>query len=394
MENRLANKKIIISGGGTGGHVFPAIAIADALRQQLDNPEILFVGAKGRMEMDKVPEAGYKIIGLQIEGFKRKLSLANIKVILKLLGSLRAAGKILREFSPDVVVGVGGYASGPVLRKAAGMGIPTLIQEQNSYAGVTNRLLAKRALKICVAYEGMERYFPADKLVIAGNPVRNEIRKLGRAEGAEGNPSGEEVSQSEPAAASGERSAARAFLGIESDADVLLILGGSLGARTINQAVEKGIDLLLDSGLVVIWQCGKYYYEDLMAATKDLPGDSIMLKDFISRMDQAYLAADAIIARAGALTISELCLVGKPAILVPSPNVAEDHQTKNAESLSGKSAAIYIPDAEAGERMIPEALDLLKDRERMQKLSTNIAGLAISDSAERIANEVIELMQT
>jgi UDP-N-acetylglucosamine--N-acetylmuramyl-(pentapeptide) pyrophosphoryl-undecaprenol N-acetylglucosamine transferase len=394
MENRLANKKIIISGGGTGGHVFPAIAIADALRQQLDNPEILFVGAKGRMEMDKVPEAGYNIIGLKIEGFKRKLSLANIKVILKLIGSLRAAGKILREFSPDVVVGVGGYASGPVLRRAAGMGIPTLIQEQNSYAGVTNRLLAKKALKICVAYEGMEKYFPADKLVIAGNPVRNEIRKLGRARGAEGNPSGQEVSHSEPAAVSGERSAARAYLGIESDADVILVLGGSLGARTINQAVEKGIDLLLDSGLVVIWQCGKYYYEDLMAATKDLTGDRIMLKDFISRMDLAYLAADAIIARAGALTISELCLVGKPAILVPSPNVAEDHQTKNAESLSGKSAAIYIPDAEAGERMIPEALDLLKDRERMQKLSTNIAGLAISDSAERIANEVIELMQT
>ncbi|MFC2080978.1 undecaprenyldiphospho-muramoylpentapeptide beta-N-acetylglucosaminyltransferase [Bacteroidota bacterium] len=366
------NKKIIISGGGTGGHVFPAIAIADALRLQLIDPDILFVGARGRMEMEKVPESGYTIIGLPIEGFRRKLSLGNLKVIYKLLASLVKAGKLIRKFSPDVVVGVGGYASAPVLRKAARMGIPTLIQEQNSYAGVTNRLLAKKSHKICVAYEGMERYFPASKLVMAGNPVRKEIREL---------------------SARGNRTEARLEFGLNDDSSVLLILGGSLGARSINQAVLSGLELIFKSGIRVIWQCGKYYYEDAKKSLGDTGNKSIVLHDFIRKMDQAYLAADAIISRAGAITISELCHIGKPAILVPSPNVAEDHQTKNAQSLADKSAAICIRDQEAGEKLIPAALSLLKDPEQMRMLSINIAGLAIDDSASLIAAEVIGIMK-
>jgi UDP-N-acetylglucosamine--N-acetylmuramyl-(pentapeptide) pyrophosphoryl-undecaprenol N-acetylglucosamine transferase len=373
MQQKAAHKKIIISGGGTGGHVFPAIAIADALCLELRDPEILFVGAKGRMEMEKVPDAGYRIVGLPVEGFRRKLSLANLRVIVKLVSSLNMAGKIIREFSPDAVVGVGGYVSGPVLRKAAGMGIPTLIQEQNSFAGVTNRLLAKKVRKICVAYEGMEKYFPAGKLVLAGNPVRREIREL---------------------AGKGDCSEARAALGIDPAATVLLVLGGSLGARSINRAVAGGLKLIIDSGITLIWQCGKYYFEEARQSLRGIPSGRIILKDFISRMDQAYLAADAIIARAGAITISELCHVGKPVILVPSPNVAEDHQTKNAEALAIRSAAILIPDPEASERMIPEALELLGDRSRMNKLSGNISGLAIDDSAGRIAREVIEIMST
>lgn len=352
--------------------MFPAIAIADALRLQLSDPEILFVGARGRMEMEKVPEAGYSIIGLPVEGFRRKLSLANLKVICKLLTSLFMAGKLIKKFSPDVVVGVGGYASGAVLRKASGMGIPTLIQEQNSYAGVTNRLLAKKAGKICVAYEGMGKYFPADKLVITGNPVRKEIRELSH---------------------KGNRAEARSAFGLEQDSTVLLVLGGSLGARSINQAVLGGLNLILESGIRLIWQCGKYYYQEAKRSLEEMTGNRIVLHDFITRMDQAYLAADAIIARAGAITISELCHVGKPAILIPSPNVAEDHQTKNAKALAGKSAAICIPDHEAGKKMIPAAFDLLKDPGRMRDLSENIAMLAIDDSAGLIAAEVIGIMK-
>jgi UDP-N-acetylglucosamine--N-acetylmuramyl-(pentapeptide) pyrophosphoryl-undecaprenol N-acetylglucosamine transferase len=364
-----ANKKIIISGGGTGGHVFPAIAIADALCRQLDQPDILFVGARGRMEMDKVPQAGYKILGLPVEGFRRKLSLANLGVLVKLYTSLRMASRIVKDFSPDVVVGVGGYASGPVLRKAARMGIPTLIQEQNSYAGLTNRLLAKKALKICVAYEGMDKYFPAAKLVLTGNPVRKEIFQPG---------SGED---------------AYAHFGIPGQAKVLLILGGSLGARTINRAVLGKLDLIQKSGFTVLWQCGKYYYEEVKRSLEGVAADRIILKDFIERMDLAYQAADAIIARAGAITISELCLVGKAAILVPSPNVAEDHQTKNAKALADREAAIHIPDSEAEERMIPEARDLLADEESRAKLSLAIAEMAIENSADRIAEELIGIMK-
>ncbi len=377
MAKQQANKKVIISGGGTGGHVFPAIAIADALCRQLTNPDILFVGANGRMEMEKVPEAGYSIIGLPVEGFRRKLSLSNLKVILNLLKSLRMAQRIIRKFSPDVVVGVGGYASGPVLRKAAGMGIPTLIQEQNSYAGVTNRLLAKKAKKICVAYEGMENYFPAEKLILAGNPVRKEILEI---HSSDKSPSSKDSAQN-----------AKSFFGFNDNARVLLILGGSLGARTINQAVLGELERIKESGVLVLWQCGKYYHEEVKKSLEGA-GENIVLKDFIQRMDLAYMAADVIIARAGAITISELCLVGKASILVPSPNVAEDHQTKNAKALSSQSAAIYIPDKEAVKRMIPEALDLLGDDKRQEILSKNITGMAIEDSADRIAKEVIGIM--
>ncbi len=389
MNKQREHKKIIISGGGTGGHVFPAIAIADALGRLLPEADILFVGAKGRMEMERVPQAGYKIIGLPVEGFRRKLSLGNLKVVLRLLASLRQAGRIIREFVPDAVVGVGGYASGPVLRKAAGMGIPTLIQEQNSYAGVTNRLLAKKARKICVAYEGMEKYFPADKIVLAGNPIRAEIRDLS---GKRDLPGGKDLSGMEDRAGRGDRNGARSAFGIDNDSGVLLILGGSLGARSINEAVLGNLEQVLESGVRIIWQCGQYYYEEARNSLTNVPPGRILLKAFIADMDRAYLAADAIVARAGAITISELCHAGKPAILIPSPNVAEDHQTKNAQSLSSRSAAILIPDAEAGEKMISTALALLKDDSRMKELSENISKLAIRDSADRIAREVIGIM--
>ncbi len=322
--------------------------------------------------MESVPRAGYKIIGLPVEGFHRRLSLANFRVLFRLLVSLNRAGKILRQFSPDAVVGVGGYASGPLLRKAASMGIPTLIQEQNSYAGVTNRLLAKRAGRICVAYEGMEKYFPAQKLVLTGNPVREEIRELRR---------------------SGNRPEARAAFKIDRDASVLLVLGGSLGARGINDAVIGKLDRILDSGVKLLWQCGTYYFEEIRHSLRAVQGGSILLHAFIQNMGQAYLASDVIIARAGAITISELSHAGRPAILIPSPNVAEDHQTKNAQSLAERSAALLIPDSEAGERMIPEALELLGDEARRNTLSENISKLAIGDSASRIAREVIDIMQ-
>ena len=338
------HKRIIISGGGTGGHVFPAIAIADALRNELEDPRILFIGARGRMEMEKVPQAGYEIIGLPVEGFRRKLSLGNIRVVVKLLVSLHKAGKLIREFKPDAVVGVGGYASGPVLRKAAGMGIPTVLQEQNSYAGITNRLLAKKARKICVAYEGMEKYFPAGKIVLTGNPVRREIRELDR---------------------SGDNAAARKAFQLDSRSKVLLVLGGSLGARTINDAVRNGLDMILQQAdISLIWQCGKSYYEEAGDFVAGHSGERIILRDFISRMDLAYQVADVIVARAGAITISELCHVAKPVILVPSPNVAEDHQTKNAQHLVKRSAALYIPDNEAVGSMMKQAVQLLGNEDQ------------------------------
>jgi UDP-N-acetylglucosamine--N-acetylmuramyl-(pentapeptide) pyrophosphoryl-undecaprenol N-acetylglucosamine transferase len=367
------HKRIIISGGGTGGHVFPAIAIADALRTELEDPRILFVGARGRMEMEKVPEAGYEIIGLPVEGFRRKLSLRNIRVVVKLLASIRKSGKLIREFKPDAVVGVGGYASGPVLRKAAVMGIPTLLQEQNSYAGVTNRLLAKKARKICVAYEGMEKYFPVRKIVLTGNPVRREIREMGRA---------------------GDSSTAREAFQLDSGSKVLLVLGGSLGARTINDAVKHGLDLILQQpGISLIWQCGRFYYNEAREFIAGHSGKRIILRDFISRMDLAYLVADTIIARAGAITISELCHAAKPVILVPSPNVAEDHQTKNAQHLVERSAALYIPDNEARESMMRQAVELLGNEDQKRELSRNIVKLALPDSAGIIAREIVSMLK-
>ena len=363
--------KIIISGGGTGGHVFPAISIADELRARLNNPDILFVGAKDRMEMEKVPEAGYPIIGLPVEGFRRSVSFSNIKVVMKLFASLKIAGKIIREFKPDVVVGVGGYASGPVLRSAARKGIPTLIQEQNSYAGLTNRLLGKRAGRICVAYEGMEKYFPKDKIVLSGNPVRKSIRNFSSA---------------------GSRKEARKEFGLDEKGKIVLVIGGSLGAGSINRAVMAGMQRFKESGVKMIWQCGKYYFSEAEESLAGVPPGRVVLCQFIQRIDLAYQAADLIVARAGAITISELSHVGKPVILIPSPNVAEDHQTKNALAMVKEGAALYIPDNEAVSLMITTALDLLEDEKKQAGLSTRIQSLAIPDSAARIADEIISLM--
>ncbi len=367
------NKRFIISGGGTGGHVFPAIAIADALCSELEDPRILFVGARGRMEMEKVPQAGYEIIGLPVEGFRRELSLGNLRVVIRLIISMRMAGKVIREFKPDAVVGVGGYASAPVLMKAARMGIPALLQEQNSYAGITNRLLAKKARKICVAYEGMEKYFPRGKIILSGNPVRREIRQLVQA---------------------GDNTTARKAFQLDSQARVLLVLGGSLGARTLNESVRNGLDLILGQPDVsLIWQCGTSYYNEARECISGLSAGRIILRDFISRMDLAYLAADVIVSRAGAITISELCHAAKPVILVPSPNVAEDHQTKNALYLVRHSAALYMPDNEAVDRMIRQALELLGNEAHRRELSHNIAKLALPDSAAVIAREVVAMLE-
>jgi len=368
--NRQRHKKIIISGGGTGGHIFPAISVANALRRIDAGTEILFVGALGRMEMEKVPEAGYRIIGLPVEGFKRKLTLKNINVLLKFFRSLRMAKKILGEFGPDVVVGVGGYASGPVLRQAGLMGIPTLIQEQNSYAGVTNKLLARKASVICVAYEGMAKYFPGDKIIMTGNPVRQNLDNLQNL-----------------------KKEAISFFNLRSDQPVVLVLGGSLGAGSINHSLTENIAKLGNSGCQWLWQTGKYYYENVNERVSLSGFDNIVVNDFINRMDYAFAAADIIVSRAGAGTISELCLVGKPVILVPSPNVAEDHQTRNALALSQKGAAVLIPDSLAAESLADEAIKLISDLNKRNLLSGNISKLAERNADIRIAEEVIRLAE-
>ncbi|MDI3526185.1 MAG: UDP-N-acetylglucosamine--N-acetylmuramyl-(pentapeptide) pyrophosphoryl-undecaprenol [Tenuifilum sp.] len=368
MENN--QLRIIISGGGTGGHIFPAISIANAIREIRPDADILFAGAEGRMEMEKVPQAGYKIVGLPVAGFSRSLTPKNLIVVLKLMKSLIKAYRIVRNFKPHVVVGVGGYASGPIVKAAQRLNIPTLLQEQNSYAGVTNKLLAKKAKKICVAYEGMERYFPAEKIMLTGNPVRQDIENLTvtRTEGL-------------------------AHFGIDPSKKVLLVLGGSLGARTLNQSLLGKLDVVKSNpDIVVIWQTGKLYYQTVKEELEKNPVENIRLFDFIRRMDLAYVAADAIISRAGAGTISELCLVAKPCILVPSPNVAEDHQTRNALALTNKNAAIMVPDSKALEQLVNEAFALLNDESLQKKLSENIAKLALRDSAKVIANEVLKLV--
>lgn len=365
-KNRL---RIIISGGGTGGHIFPAISIANAIREQEPDADILFVGAEGRMEMDRVPQAGYNIVGLPVAGFSRSLTPKNLIVIIKLIKSLVKANRIVKHFKPHIVVGVGGYASGPIVKAAQRKGIPTLIQEQNSYAGVTNKLLAKKANAICVAYEGMEKYFPAQKIILTGNPVRQDIEKLSvtRNQGLE-------------------------HFGIEADKKVLLVLGGSLGARTINQSLIASLHLIKSrTDIVVIWQTGKLYYQTVKEAIESNPVDNIRLYDFIARMDLAYVSANTIISRAGAGTISELCLVAKPCILIPSPNVAEDHQTRNAQALVSRNAAIMIPDGQAKETLIVAALELLDNPAEQKKLSENIARLALRNSATTIALEILKL---
>jgi len=362
------HRRVIISGGGTGGHIFPAISIANALRKKDPGIEILFVGAEGRMEMEKVPTAGYNIKGLPVAGFYRKLSLKNLAVIVKLFRSLRLAKNIIRDFEPDVVVGVGGYASGPVLRQAGISGIPTLIQEQNSCAGVTNRLLARKASVICVAYEGMEKYFPAKKIIRTGNPVRHSFDNLDAL-----------------------RDEAFSFFNLDRNRQVILALGGSLGAGTINKSLSENLKKMKDSGCQWLWQTGKLYYEEVKAAAGALAGNDISIYDFINRMDYAFAAADIIISRAGAGTISELCLAGRPVILIPSPNVAEDHQTRNAEALVRKNAAIMISDKDALNHMVDEALKLIANMEKREILSAGIKTLADRDADVRIADEILKL---
>lgn len=363
--------RIIISGGGTGGHIFPAISIANAIKAKRPETEILFVGAEGRMEMQRVPDAGYEIKGLPICGFDRKHLLRNISVLFKILKSQRMAKKIIREFKPMAAVGVGGYASGPTLNKCADMGIPCLIQEQNSYAGVTNKLLAKKAEKICVAYEGMERFFPKEKIILTGNPVRQALldTKITREE-------------------------AIRKMGLDPSRKTILIVGGSLGAKTINDSVLKNLDLVKHSGMQFIWQTGKYYHEDIKAELskkEQLP--MLKVTDFISDMGVAYKAADLVISRAGASSISEFCLIGKPVILVPSPNVAEDHQTKNAMALANRDAAIHVKDADAPDVLLEMAVKTAQDDKKLASLSANILKMALPNSAEIIADAVIEMAE-
>lgn len=361
--------RIIVSGGGTGGHIFPAISIANAIKEQHPEAEILFVGAEGRMEMQRVPAAGYKIIGLEIAGFNRKNLLKNIPVVWKILKSQRKAKKIIKEFKPMAAVGVGGYASGPTLKMAAQLGIPTLIQEQNSYAGVTNKILAKSARKICVAYDGMDRFFPKDKIIMTGNPVRQSLL-----------------------AANISKADARKAFGLEPDKKTVLIIGGSLGARTVNESVLSHLSDIRSSSVQFIWQTGKVYKDEIHEAlSKAEPVANLFVTDFISNMDAAYAAADIVISRAGASSISELCLLKKPSILVPSPNVAEDHQTKNALALSTKGAAIFVKDSEARNTLIKTVLEAVNDDNKLSALGENAGKLAFKDSASKIAEEVYKL---
>ncbi len=361
------SKKYVISGGGTGGHIFPAVSIANELRRRDPECEILFVGAEGRMEMERVPAAGYNIVGLKVEGLDRKNIFRNVKVVWNLLRSMARVRGIIKEFKPDVAIGVGGYASGAALKVAQQMGIPVVLQEQNSFAGVTNKMLAKGAEKICVAYTGMERFFPVEKIILTGNPVRqNLLAEINKKEAYE-------------------------YFGLNPDKPTLMVMGGSLGARTINQAMIAGLDQLKKAGIQVIWQTGKIYYQDALKAYEPYRCDEIKVTDFLSRMDYAYVVADLVISRAGASSISELSLLGKPSILVPSPNVAEDHQTHNARALSDKGAAILVRDVEAVDVMVKTALSTISSSDKLQSLSDNVLKLAYPNSAERIVDEIINL---
>ena len=360
-------KRIILSGGGTGGHIYPAVAVAEALQRRYGNDvELLFVGAEGKMEMEKIPALGYRIVGLPILGIQRRFTLKNLTVPFRLAKSLMKAREIIKLVKPDVVVGFGGYASGPVLWAAQHMGIPTVIQEQNSYAGVSNKLLAKRTDSICVAYEGMERFFPADRIVMTGNPLRGNVGE-GKADRAD----------------------ALAYYGFSDQLPVLLVVGGSLGTRTLNNMMKSwvvagGGDLPVQ----VIWQTGKFYEREMREFLAAYPANNIWQCAFIERMDYAYAAADLVISRSGACTVSELCLAGKPTIFVPSPNVAEDHQTKNAMALVEKGAAVMVRDANAVESCMSEAMELLKNSKKLKSLATNISKLAIADSADRIVDQI------
>lgn len=368
--------KVLISGGGTGGHIFPALSIANALRRRYPDVEILFVGALGRMEMERVPDAGYEIVGLPVAGFDRKRLWRNVAVLGKLFKSMRLAKKVLRDFRPDICVGVGGYASGPMLKEAQKMGIPTLIQEQNSYAGVTNKLLAKKARAICVAYEGMERFFPAGAITMTGNPVRDNIarRDLTPAE-------------------------AKRQLGFSPDAPLVAVVGGSLGARTLNEAMKAALGKIMATGASVLWQTGKYYdreYQEFLARFReehpDVGSDRLQVMPFVRQMDLVYAGADLMVSRAGASTISEIQIVGMPAILVPSPNVAEDHQRRNAEALAGRGAAVMVLDADAVASLGDEVAGLLADPARRRDIAARVAAMALTGADDKIARMVHDIV--
>ena len=362
--------RVIISGGGTGGHVFPAIAIADALKAERPDVDVLFVGALGRMEMDRVPRAGYAIEGLPIAGFQRRLTLKNLTFPFKLLSSLRKARGIVVRFRPQIAVGVGGYASGPVLRMAEARGVPTLIQEQNSFPGVTNRLLAKKASAVCVAYPNMDRWFSKDKLVLTGNPVRKEVLDF-----------------------QGKRKEAAEYFRLTEDKPTLLVVGGSLGARTINESIELSLDIFREGGYQLIWQTGMHYEDIAAAAVERLNYAGVVTTPFIERMDLAYAMADAVVSRAGAMSVSELTLAAKAVILVPSPNVAEDHQTKNAKALADHDAAILIRDTEAKKELRSAMKTILSDKERRAQLGANAAKFALPDAAAKIAAEIFKIIR-
>lgn len=358
-------ERVIISGGGTGGHIFPAIAIANRIKKEYPKVDILFIGAEGKMEMKKVPEAGYKIEGLWISGLQRRLTVKNLTLPFKLLSSLMKARSIIKKFNPDVVIGVGGYASAPTLRIASMLKIPTIVQEQNSFPGKTNKILSKTVTKVCVAYENLERFFPAEKIELTGNPVRKKVVEI-----------------------DGLREKGFEFFGLHSNQKTILVVGGSLGAKTLNESFVNRLKELQDKNVQLIWQCGSYQFEEMKALTAELDMKGIVLTQFINEMELAYAAADVIISRAGAIAISELCIIGKPTILVPSPNVAEDHQTKNAMALVKDEAAVLVKDNEAREKLVPRVLELLEDDAEQKKLSENILKKAIANADERIVNVV------
>jgi len=360
--------KVIISGGGTGGHIFPAVAIANALKKMDSQVDILFVGAKGKMEMEKIPAAGYKIEGLWISGLQRNSFKSNLSFPFKLISSLRQAGKIIKRFQPDVAVGVGGYASGPLLYMATRKNIPALIQEQNSFPGITNKLLAKKVNKICVAYDGMERFFPKDKIIKTGNPVREEVVKI-----------------------EGKKYEAINYFGLDNNLKTILVVGGSQGARSINLSIKAGLEKVKESGYQLIWQTGKLFYGEAAVSVKNLNSSKVKVYDFLNRMDLAYSAADLVITRAGASTVSELCIVARPSILVPLPTAAEDHQTKNCMALVNRNAGILVKDSDAMSALVSTALETIKDTEKLSALSKNIVQLALPDSAKIIAKEVLQL---
>jgi len=362
--------RVIVSGGGTGGHIFPAIAIANAIKEKHPDTKILFVGALGRMEMEKVPDAGYEIVGLPIMGLQRRLTLQNLKFPFMLIASMLKAKKIVKNFKPDVVVGVGGYASGPLLKAATKLGVPALVQEQNSYPGITNKLLSSKVQKLCVAYDGMERFFPKEKIMLTGNPVRQDIRNLEakRIRGIE-------------------------YFGLDPNKKTVLVVGGSLGARSINHAIDAGVSEIAKNEIQLIWQTGKLYVDEAAKTVEAYEGKGIKTMPFISKMDFAYAVADVVVSRAGAMSVSELSIAAKPTIFIPLPSAAEDHQTKNAMALVNHNAALLVKDSEVQETLIPTLIELVQNKEEQIKISTNVAKMAFNDSASIIANEVIKLIK-